>query len=649
MKHSRSSARRLVALLAAALGIFLLGVDLRPIADVHGELHMAWSCYRAHSAASLGSSNFSDQPIAAFVQVLRSHLLAWALFALTLSTGLGLATAALLSRRLSRRTSLALRFACICVWLVALDPAIALFVATRDPENAARYVDVGDLFRALGVGALWIAFALWMAKDPSDAAFESSPEPAAARGGVSLFLAMLVAALVPSLLSWIALDRFPLTNDEFAYLFQARLFAHGELAHDWGSLADFFTSPQTQNVGGRIFSVVLPGHSAVLAPGLLLGLPELLPRMLAALSVALTWSLGVRLGIARPLWAAWCLALSPAFLGVESLYLSHASSLPLALLFAWCTLGGLDAARAGATRRAFVLAAFGGLALSLAFVVRPVTALALALPYLVLIVHERPKRSAALVGVALVCAIPAVLWLAWVNRELTGSPFQTAYTQFNRASNATYGAVDLKNAGAIAAFNLSRLSIWSSGLVPGLILPVIGFGLAARRSARMWVLAAAPISLFAFYLLHPFHGVPWVAPVYMTDSLPELALLSAQGLWVVELAFGAQVRRASWIALGLGCALLLWTHFHLAREEIDLRERPYAAARAAGIQRGVVFVRLESQRARRHFPLAPPEPGDPIVFARDLGRRNEELLRSLVDMPAWVYDPVSGKLSPLAR
>jgi hypothetical protein len=73
--------------------------------------------------------------------------------------------------------------------------------------------------------------------------------------------------------------------------------------------------------GGRLFLFTLPGHAAVLAPGTMLGLPELVPRLLAMLAVALTWSLAVELGVARPTWAAWCLALSPAFLGVESLYL----------------------------------------------------------------------------------------------------------------------------------------------------------------------------------------------------------------------------------------------------------------------------------------------------------------------------------------
>src|SRR5207245_154831 len=79
-----------------------------------------------------------------------------------------------------------------------------------------------------------------------------------------------------------------------------------------------------------------------------------------------------------------------------------------------------------------------------------------------------------------------------------------------------------------------------------------------------------------------------------------------------------------------------WGHVLPARGEIDAGRLPYAAAHDAGVERGVAFIPLETLRERRRFPLAPPRPGEPLVFARDLGPRNPELLRALGGPPAWI-------------
>jgi hypothetical protein len=150
--------------------------------------------------------------------------------------------------------------------------------------------------------------------------------------------------------------------------------------------------------------------------------------------------------------------------------------------------------------------------------------------------------------------------------------------------------------------------------------------------------------LFAFYVLHPFHGIPWVGPVYLSDGLPALALLFAQGLTVIEHAFGAVLRRALCAIAIAGSALLLSVHFRAAQDEIELRRRPYDVARAQGVTHGVVFVRMESSRSRRLYPLHPPEVGDPLVFARDLGPRNAELSSAMGNPPSWIYDPEKNTL-----
>jgi hypothetical protein len=310
----------------------------------------------------------------------------------------------------------------------------------------------------------------------------------------------------------------------------------------------------------------------------------------------------------------------------------------------WSALIALDRARGG-SQGGIAMALASGEAFSVAFAARPVTATAVGAALLVLHLKERPRGSARLIAAALVGALPAAIGFLVIDGTLSGGWFRTVYGTYNLADNAVYGRTDLVTAGSVTLFNLSRMSTWLSGVGPGWLLPVIAVTY-SPLGARGWLLVAIPASLFVFHSLHPFHGIPWVGPVYQSETLPYLALLSAQGLATVQSAFGPATRRTL-MAIGLaGSTLLLFVHFSIARDEIELRDRPYAAARAAGIQEGVVFLRLEDLRSWRLHPLAPPPTGARLVFARDLGSRNADLLQALGDPPAWTWDPLRGELRP---
>jgi len=619
--------RRRAAVVLVLLGLALAGLDLRPIAGADGVVRMTWSFFGSRALSPLPSA------LPDFAARVRSLLPVSIAAALLLSLALGWWTAAALAARLGARAGVGARLLLSLAWAAALDPHLFLFVATRQVQSADRYLDAGDLFRALGLAAACAGAMLWLSVRRSEP--QRSENPALPW----LPAAVLVAILLPEAISAVCLGRHPLSNDEFAYLFQARLFARGELAHDAGALADFFPSVQTHATLGRIFAIVFPGHPALLVPGAWLGFPMVVPRLLAGLSVLLTWKVATRLGIRRPLAAAWLLAISPAFLGVEALALAHGTSLPCLLLFVWAAIEAIE--RASISR-----AALAGLAFSVAFAARPITAVALGAPVILLLLLERPRGAVRLAAAALAASIPAALLFLEFDRRLTGDPFRTVYGTFLDQPVSVYGAVDPGTAASITAFNLSRISIWLVGLAPGLLLPAIGAAF-PRGASRTRLLAAMPASLLAFYALHPFQGIPWAGPVYLSDAVPYLALLGAEGLAAVGSTLGTAAVRAFWAACACGSAVLLAGHFLLARSEIELRQRPYEAARRAGIDRGVVFLRLDSLRDWRVYPLAPPEPGSALVFARDLGPRNGELRRALGDPPAFVWDPGSDAISPL--
>jgi hypothetical protein len=532
---------------------------------------------------------------------------------------------------------------CALAIALAFNPFVPHFVATREELSRDRYLDDADLGRALVGGVIVVALACLPI-------FRSAERLArvdlAAAGLRAVWGPVLAALLLPSLLDPSLGNELPLTNDEHAYLYQAELFARMEQTESLGALAEFFTAPQTQVADGQVFSKYPPGHSALLAPGTWLGWPPLIPRLLAALCPLLVYLLARRMGSARPHWAAWLMALSPWFLSLEALQLSHGTSLPLTLLFVYAGLRALEAA-ASRPAQAMLWSLLAGVAISTAFAARPVTALAIGVPVLVQLLRERPRGAWKLISAVLVACVPAAVLFFTANAATTGSGLTTAYGTYNKVENALYGSVEALSATLAALYNLGRAEAWLVGLAPGLALVVLGIARSPAQPSK-WLFVSLPLVLFAAYCLHPFHGIPWCGPVYLSEGLPYLVLFAAAGLECVERAFGA--RRLAVLALGMlvTSLWLLQSHHALARDEIREREAHYAAAQAAGIESGVIFVDLSTARARKLHPLQPPRAGSRLVFARDRGSRNAVLLDSLGNPPAWRYDPQADRLTPLA-
>jgi hypothetical protein len=559
----------------------------------------------------------------------------------------------------------------VLVALLAVAPFVPAFVASRQPGAAAAYLDVEDLVHGLGWALVFLAVVTSFRRDrPQPVAAPRGPEGGGAGVGGSgadragralderpppggVALPAVVAALVVLAGAQLGLEGRPLTNDEVAYRYQAELFAAGEVARATAH-PEFFPARQIALVpeaagGARAFSKYPPGHSLVLAPLVRLGALWLAAPLTAALAVLLAARVAARLGARRPARAAWLVALSPLFLGAQALSLSHSTALVFTSAFAIAALRALDAAEEGRSATADAVAA--GVALSLALATRPVTALAVALPFAVLAVLAG-ARGLRLAGFAALGAVPGVALFLAVNDLQTGLALRTAYGVYADLERELYPdlqradrfpfpgwtATALPNTG----YNLARLGVWLHGPGLSLLLPLAGLALAPPR--RRWLCVGVPAALLAAYALHWFAGIPWAGPVYLVEALPFLAALSAGGLDLL-----APSRRARWAALGialLASAQLLLGHLAAARTRIAERDAPFAAAREAGLEHGVVFVPVGGGGAKR-YALPPPAPDARLVFAADLGPRNAVLRAALGDPPAYRFDPATGDLIEL--
>ncbi|MDB4900281.1 MAG: hypothetical protein JWN53_2089, partial [Gemmatimonadetes bacterium] len=93
--------------------------------------------------------------------------------------------------------------------------------------------------------------------------------------------------------SWGAWQPLPLVHDEMAYLLQAQIFAHGLWALPAQPIPAFWEQPHVL-VQPVVAAKYFPGHSLVLAPGVLLGWPALMPLLLHSGSAVLLFLLARR-------------------------------------------------------------------------------------------------------------------------------------------------------------------------------------------------------------------------------------------------------------------------------------------------------------------------------------------------------------------
>lgn len=229
-----------------------------------------------------------------------------------------------------------------------------------------------------------------------------------------------VIAFVGALaLSWFAFEHMPRVEDEFAYLFQARTFAGGALTLPAPPIA---AQPGLEYYlievrDGRWFSSTLPGWPAVLALGVLAGVPWLLNPLLAGVSVFLAYDITRRrAGTDAGDLVALMMGTSPWLLAAAASLMPHTLTLAL-ILFAWWSI-----LRAEDTGRKVGRAMFAaGLAMGLVFASRPMDGLVIgALTGLWVLTGKTRARLNALQYSA-GAVVVAMLLLAY-NAHITGNP-----------------------------------------------------------------------------------------------------------------------------------------------------------------------------------------------------------------------------------
>jgi hypothetical protein len=337
-----------------------------------------------------------------------------------------------------------------------------------------------------------------------------------------LLLVSLVAFVVLAVGTVVVLGTSPVSADESAHLFQARLFAQFKVTATYPpGLLDRIISPYIQNnvilVGsdGRVMSVYWPGWALLMTPFVWLGVPWLLGPTMAALGVYVTGRLASLLAgpTAVPLAILFTVVSGSFLVNGMSLY-PAGGYLTLNLLFAWLLIRG-------GKRDALLAGLVGGLALN---VHNPVPHALFAVAWLVWLVADSSRRR-RLVWLAAGYAPWLLVSCAWL--LLTTSLRASAPGDGSFWVNRLPLLFALPSVGVVGLrfWELVRLWVWAA---PGLlILAVLGWRRTPRYSPA-WVLGVAfglTVVLYAFFPAS--QGLGWGARYYQSAwaALPILAAI----------------------------------------------------------------------------------------------------------------------------
>lgn len=337
----------------------------------------------------------------------------------------------------------------------------------------------------------------------------------------------------------------PLSMDEYAAVFQAKIFAAGDLHGDFPTdLIDYLIPPDFQNnflmvnySTGAVFSPYWPGFSLLLAPFVWLGIPWACNPTIVAASFLLIGRVARDL-VDSPLAVGWALLFalaSPAFLTNGIAYYSMPSHLLFNLGFAWLLLTPTPL-------RLFLAGLTGGFALVLH---NPFPHAVFALPWIIWLATRRGQFLRNM-GFLVAGYLPVTLllgagWWIWRQQVLAETAQSVAAVQamtmaapdfLERVHNLFIIFIDFlrwPDGWIIYARlgGLAKLWLWAS---PMLLLLAWWGGRRGKNPGIRLLGASALLTFFAYFLVQYDQGHGW-GYRYFHSAWGVLPILAAFGVF----------------------------------------------------------------------------------------------------------------------
>ena len=403
------------------------------------------------------------------------------------------------------------------------------------------------------VGSLLLLYGLYPLYCRRLAGLESAADFLTRRVKPGWFLLLTAGStfLIANAVSWVAFQHAPHIQDSVNYVLQARIFASGHvwLRPTWSDY--FFSYSAVINDGARYCSVSTFGHPLLLLPAVLAHVEWIVNPTLGALAVVALYFLGRELYDERIARVATLLgAFSPFLFFMSSEYMNHCSALLFTLLF---LLGFVRTMRRPGVSNPLA----SGVALAMLINIRPLTALAVALPVGVYGLYLLFQTRGRLLGRFALILVPVVLGIAgffFYNYLLTGNPRMSGYE--------AQGMLELHHKNWGLGFGIRGWEGWGdhtplrgliqagnnlNGLnkylfetpIPGLVPAALLFVTLAAGFAD-YLLLSVFMGLAGAYVFYWYQDLCF-GPRFMYEGLAAIFLLTARGLvafprFVVEFA-----------------------------------------------------------------------------------------------------------------
>ncbi len=428
-----------------------------------------------------------------------------------------------------------------------------------------------------------------------------SVDPTPANGGVDPVAVgiIAVAAVLYVVAARIVFSGRPLLIDEIIQVFQARIYASGRLWLPVPAHPEFTSSMHLIDTG-KVYGQFPAGGPAMLALGSLFRAEWLVGPVAGVVSA---WAFARLLRLVEPRrfvrrLALALFALGPFVVFMSGSHMNHVTSLMWILLATTALFSALQ----GETIKA-VPAIACGFALGMAATIRPVDALAFALPaglWFLARTIRRPVDWPGLVAAGVGVALPMVALLL-VNWATTGAPLRFGYTvMWGRSHDLGFHAApwgDLHTpARGLELLNLYflRLQTYLFETPFPALLPAIAWLALGHEHDRLDQFFLVSGTLLCLLYAAYWHDGFYLGPRFLFALAPALALYSARAMTLP--VGGPMLRRALVTALLAGVLIGVTV---LVPGRVDqyrlgmtsMRRDPDAELARAGIRDALVLVR----------------------------------------------------------
>jgi hypothetical protein len=442
-----------------------------------------------------------------------------------------------------------------------------------------------------------------------------------------------LAVIALALYAWVALSVLggrPLLIDEVVELYQAQIYAGGSLSLPVSAHPEFFSSMHVVDTHGKVYSQFPAGGPAMLALGVLVHAPWIVGPLFGTIAL-LAFACYERKTEPRPgvaLLATLIFAFAPFAVFMSGSHMNHVTAL------AWVMIA--IAAMAGvmtSEQPRPAVAALSGFGFGMAATIRPVDALAFALPagvwFLVRALRDRRRWLDAIpAGIGVV--IP-MLALMWVNSKTTGSPLLFGYEVLWGKSHrlgfhAAPWGMSHTPARGLELINIYFLRLQTYFLetpVPSLV-PAIGALALSRRLDRFdrYLLTSSAL-LIGLYFAY-WHDGFYLGPRFMYLLLAPLSIWTARlyPLLRERVGSGLIYRSVVYTTLcSIVIAIVIDAPIRVTQYRnglLTMRWNADSSAAASGVEGALVLVRESwgAQIVSRLWALGVPRSETELLYRR---------------------------------